>query len=215
MLKSSIMWVISILLGIREMGKTTVTKRQKRALHTREKILNAALTLMQKQGIEQTTISEICKKAKVSVGSFYVYFKSKGDVLSSVYKSADLYFEETVAHEIEGLSDKEKILCFFRHYADYNYNTGLSFTTYLYFNSEHTLFLDKSRYMHVLLEEILSDINDRQRLITDLSPQELADFFFLLARGIVADWCLNNGGYKLDEKMSVYFDMVLKGCLVP
>jgi len=196
------------------MGKPTVTKRQKKALQTREKILNSALTLMQKQGIEQTTINEICKRANVSVGSFYVYFKSKGDLLSSVYKSADLYFEETVAHELEGLPDKEKILCFFRHYANYNCNTGLDFTKYLYFNSEHTLFLDKSRYMHVLLEKVLLDIGDRQNLKTTLSPQELADFLFLLARGIVADWCLNNGGYKLDEKMSVYFGLVLNECLV-
>jgi len=82
---------------------------------------------MQNKGIQQTTIADICKKANVSVGSFYNYFSSKDDVLYAVYQSADKYFEDVVEQELAGLSAYEKIITFIRHYARYNTEQGLDF----------------------------------------------------------------------------------------
>lgn len=43
----------------------------------REKILQSAISLFQKQGIEKTTVSDIVSKAKIAQGTFYLYFPSK------------------------------------------------------------------------------------------------------------------------------------------
>jgi len=193
------------------MAKTVMTSRQKKAIHTKNTIHNAAISLMQKQGIQQTTIEEICKKAKVSVGSFYTYFKSKDDVITSVFKSADQYFENVVEQELAGLPVEEKITNFFRHYARYNYDTGLDFTTRLYFNSENQHFLERDRYMHVLLRSILEEARDNDYFEPGISLSELEEFLFLFARGVVSDWCLHGGNYDLEQKMVFYFKSILFG----
>lgn len=186
-----------------------MTNRQKRAIKTKKNIYNAAISLMQKQGIQQTTIEEICKKSKVSVGSFYNYFKSKYDVLQAIYESADTYFEDTVAGELKNLNDKDKIIEFFRHYALYNKENGLDFTKHLYFNSENKLFLAPNRYMHTLLRNILEETQADNSINTGLSLDEVSELLFLIARGIVCDWCLHDGGYDLEQKTVLYFETIL------
>jgi AcrR family transcriptional regulator len=53
-----------------------ITSRQAQAIKTRNKILKTTIDLMQKKGFDNITIETISKKAGVSVGSFYYYFKS-------------------------------------------------------------------------------------------------------------------------------------------
>ena len=186
-----------------------MTNRQKQAMKTRNKIYNAAIKLMQKKGIEQTTIEDICKRANVSIGSFYNYFKSKDEVLYSINLSADEYFKGTVTPELEGLPADEKIIHFFRQYARYNKDTGLDFTKHLYFNSENKYFLDHNRYMHILMKGILEEELTNKRFNPELSLEQLEDLFFLVARGIVSDWCLHDGDYDLEEKTVFYFELLL------
>lgn len=57
------------------MGKAEENKKQKK-----ETLLNAAFDLFIKQGIHQTTISNIVEKAGVAKGTFYLYFKDKYDI---------------------------------------------------------------------------------------------------------------------------------------
>jgi AcrR family transcriptional regulator len=195
------------------MAKTMATNRQKQAMNTRNKIFKAATSLMHKQGIQQTTVEAICAKAHVSVGSFYHYFKSKDEILHAVYASADQYFKDVVEPEIAPLGNLEKLLGFFRHYARYNGQTGLDFTTHLYFNSENKFFIEHNRYMHTLLRGILEEIHGVQGLQPGLPLRALEEFLFLVARGIVSDWCLRDGQFDLEEKTVLYFEVLLT-CVV-
>lgn len=51
---------------------------------SREKILSAALELFAKKGFHATSISQIAKKAKISKGLMYNYFKSKDKLLDEI-----------------------------------------------------------------------------------------------------------------------------------
>ncbi len=55
--------------------------QQKRSIQTRAKIMTAAFELFAHKGIHGTNSKEIVKKANVSVGSFYSYFKNKKTLL--------------------------------------------------------------------------------------------------------------------------------------
>lgn len=68
--------------------KMTFTQRlkekdivQERALKTREKLLVAALELYTDKGYYKTTVDEIAKKAGLSTGIAYRYFKNKKELL--------------------------------------------------------------------------------------------------------------------------------------
>ena len=54
---------------------------QKRAIETRDKILAAALELYTEKGYHNTTVDEISKRAGMSTGIAYRYFKNKKAIL--------------------------------------------------------------------------------------------------------------------------------------
>lgn len=52
------------------------------SLHTKEKIINALLTLMKDHSFYDITISELCAWSQVSRGTFYNNFSAKEDVIA-------------------------------------------------------------------------------------------------------------------------------------
>lgn len=69
------------------------TPKQARSRQTKEKIVQAAITLFQERGYEKTTSNDIAAEAGVSVGSFYVYFTDKRQLLLTIFDrlADDLY----------------------------------------------------------------------------------------------------------------------------
>lgn len=59
------------------MSKIDQKKREKK-----EALLLSAFELFTEKGIQNTSISEIVKRAKMAKGTFYLYFKDKFDILS-------------------------------------------------------------------------------------------------------------------------------------
>lgn len=66
---------------------------QKRSIKTKEKIIEAGFDLICNDGYHNTNTSKIAKKAGVSTGIIYQYFKDKRDIfLCGLNKSADNMF---------------------------------------------------------------------------------------------------------------------------
>ena len=59
--------------------------KQERSKQTKEKIIQAAIGLFQERGYEKTTSNDVASKAGVSVGSFYVYFTDKRQLLLTIF----------------------------------------------------------------------------------------------------------------------------------
>jgi AcrR family transcriptional regulator len=81
----------------------------KKALR-RESIIQASLQLFSANGFHKTTIPDIAKKLKMSVGNLYNYFASKDVLAKEIIK----YTSEVLGSEIRGvneldISTKEKI----------------------------------------------------------------------------------------------------------
>jgi AcrR family transcriptional regulator len=68
--------------------------KQARSRQTKEKIILAAIVLFQERGYEKTTSNDIAAAAGVSVGSFYVYFTDKRNLLLIIFdRLADELFK--------------------------------------------------------------------------------------------------------------------------
>jgi len=89
------------------MKKQKLTNRQVQALTTKNKIYNIAVELLEESRYENIKIEDICKKAEVSVGSFYNYFE----------------FE--VIENLKSINSLDKIVEFFTYYANYNKIVGI------------------------------------------------------------------------------------------
>ena len=186
-----------------------LTNRQMQAVETRNKIYNTAFSLMTKKGFSKITIEDISKKAGVSVGAFYHYFKSKDDLLYEVYHRADNYFKDNVMNKLKSDNSLDQIVEYFRHYARYQERTNIGFTTHLY-SIENKFFLKKPRLMQTILEDIVRKGQEKNEIIDTKTPEEIVDLLFVVARGVMFDWGLKDGKYKLEERMAELFNLQIE-----
>ncbi|WP_026499472.1 TetR/AcrR family transcriptional regulator [Butyrivibrio sp. WCD2001] len=76
-----------------------------------DSLLNTSFELFTSQGINQTSISDIVKKAGVAKGTFYLYFKDKYDIRNRLIarKSNQLFgvaYEELLKEDLHSVEDK-------------------------------------------------------------------------------------------------------------
>ncbi|OEH92172.1 TetR/AcrR family transcriptional regulator [Bacillus solimangrovi] len=76
-------------------------------MHEKKKrIIEVGLKLFAKKGFHATSIQEIAEQSEVSKGAFYLHFKSKGDLILSIYE----YFYEKISSNIEKVDLEEGLL---------------------------------------------------------------------------------------------------------
>lgn len=82
------------------------TERQKKAEESRQRILQAALRLFSRHGIDTVTIEQVAEAAQVSTASIYASFKSKTGLLEALAHSIMLGpHYEVAAKRFEGVTD--------------------------------------------------------------------------------------------------------------
>lgn len=184
-----------------------ITSRQAQAIKTRNKILKTAVDMMQKKGFDNITIKGISKNAGVSVGSFYYYFNSKEDILLDIFHKADDYFiENNDKFKLDTAADS--IIEFFSHYAKYINGSGIDFAKKLY-NTDNKSFLKHDRAMFQIFFTIIKNGQDSGEIIQTMATEEICNYLFIAARGVVFEWCLHDGKYNLDSAMIDYFNRLI------
>lgn len=95
---------------MKRMSKVEINKRQKE-----DSLYAAAYELFTTQGIHNTAISDIVKKAGVAKGTFYLYFKDKYDVLDKIIldKSSEILVEAIENTNIKEFDSFEEKLLYF------------------------------------------------------------------------------------------------------
>ena len=189
-----------------------LTKRKLQAINTKKEIYKAALSLLAEEGFENLTIEKIGRRAGVSVGTFYHYYKTKNDILEEVFQRGDEYFRKHVENNIAGSGAIERIVSYFDHFAKFYIANGVDVTKALY--TTHIIhFADDTRLMWSILQKIVNEGRARKELTTTLEPREITDILFIAARGLAYNWCMNNGEYPLDQAMHKYMVFVSRALL--
>jgi AcrR family transcriptional regulator len=93
----------------------TLSSRQRQALETRKRLLEAGRATFLQYGFQKATISQIIKKARTGYGTAYVYFKNKDELLiilmeelmDQFYKVAELPFEPATKKEAYDMITKQ------------------------------------------------------------------------------------------------------------
>lgn len=190
------------------MAEKKMTKRNAQAIETRAKIFDAAVELMNKKGYDSITIEEISDKAGVSVGSFYHHFKAKYDILAEVYKRGDEYFKQTVVPNLKDPTAVGRILEFFDHYVTHMETSGMDLVSQLY-SFKNTIFLKKNRPMLLMLKGIIAEGQASGELSDDLRAEDIAEYLFVGARGIVFHWCLYRNKWNLRERLNFFMSRLV------
>jgi AcrR family transcriptional regulator len=103
----------------------TQSDRSREQLKSRKKndILSAAIRLFRKYGVKKTTMRDIACEAGLAVGTLYLYFENRDDVLFACAEAFEQVHMEIAKATIEGEGDpahrlKEYILARFRAAAE-------------------------------------------------------------------------------------------------
>ena len=192
--------------------------KKKNLQSTKKKIVSAAWKLFYEQGYNGTTIDDIVSESGTSKGSFYHYFSSKDDLLSSLAYLFDEKYEELEEIMTDEMPCIEKMLFLnkelFRMIDD---SISIDLLTQLLSSqlitkNEKSL-LDHNRTYYKLLRSIViagqksGEISDRN------SANDIVKAYALYERAMLYDWCLCNGEYSLSDYSSKMLPLFLNGYL--
>ncbi|MEQ8750170.1 MAG: helix-turn-helix domain-containing protein, partial [Amphiplicatus sp.] len=75
-----------------------LSRRERKKLETRLKILDAALTLMAERGYDGVRVEEICERADVANATFFLHFPTKAALISAFNEQVS----QKIAERLEG-----------------------------------------------------------------------------------------------------------------
>ncbi len=158
-----------------------MTKRQLQSIETKKKILHAVKDLLLEKSFDEIKIRDICSKAGISLGTFYVYFEKKEAALLMVYRELDEVFEGL---ELDGdpVSNIKTILTAYYNMADMenlNYNIAIYQSHLTYFDA---YFFEEERSVFQKLNYEILKLSPHGREIT----WEILEF----CRGQIYNFCI-------------------------
>lgn len=186
--------------------------RKEKAQLTKNKIFETAIALIKKYGYEKVTVSQICEKAGVAKGTFYVHYQTKEDIIKeSYYSDMGIFIREHYRKGIENnnLSIKDKIGIFLTAELLFTEYIGHEMTCRAFITnlsecisgkrSHHFERRDFTKELVSLLEDGVKNNVFRVKQ----TEEEIFLYIESFIRGLMASWCFANGEFdivKIGEK---------------
>lgn len=196
------------------MNKERLTNRQKQAIATKQKIFDTTFKLLKELSFDKITIRKICKEADVSVGTFYLYFKSKYHILWEIYKEVDKVFMESDIESREDLSCQEKIGELIRTQICYSLKLDIDIIKEIYkshISLDSAFIHSEERYFYIILNEVIIKGQKNKEIVDSIPSKEIVRKILKFLRGEVFDWLIQDGSYDLEKsfmsEFSFYFNL--------
>ena len=201
--------------------KQELTNRQKAAMETRKRLLIAARKLLYDKDFSEITVADIAKEAGVAVGSFYVYFKRKEDIVEGL-EDYDFYHLAQIVNGMteKGILDRLAYYCheFMKGIEDY----GLEITRQWIRNNvapqrmrHHDEDITKYTFDVRTLQSILQEGVTCGLLKPETPVDDLALFINAELYGLMLAWCMSNGVVVGSMKTDDYLHIMLTKALEP
>ncbi len=183
-----------------------------------ERILDAAVLEIARHGYYGTTVSNIARRAGVADGTIYLYFKSKEDLLVSIFERAMRRFDEEarriVAQDGAGAEEKLRRLVAL-HLTLLGEDRDLAVIFQVEFR--HTLHilerLSRSRMRDylALIAEVVEQGKQEGVFKADLDALFTAKVVFGILDEMATDWVLSKKNVRLASRSDSVADLLLGG----
>lgn len=191
----------------------TISAQDTHAQVSREKLLDAAISLINESGMSSLTIRNICDKAGISTGSFYNLFEGKDDLVSYYLRDVFIAYKQKAEEETSGRTALEKIILIYRFYIDCILETGLEFVTGLYSAMTNPVFnfLERDADEEVVLDrcrQYLEEGIEAGEVKADINMNEALMRIAIIITGNIYYWCVFDGrvdlAYQADSMLQNY-----------
>jgi AcrR family transcriptional regulator len=195
----------------------SVTRREQFAMETRKLIFDTAVDLFAEKGYDSMTVDDICEKAGVAKGTFYNHFKSKDQIIVEEFLKIDAYYGEILSKlQKKKKSYIDKMNEFFALTLRYISEQGIEIMKVAYHSQigpsrTSSPVASPKRPLYEIVELLVKEGQDNGEVRADMSAAVITQTLVHFTRGVVYDWCLQNGGFDLEQAGKDYFKLVLDG----
>ena len=183
----------------------------------RDAILRAAIDVFAERGFFNAQVADVARAAGVAAGTVYLYFRSKDDLLVSIFERTmrEAFTEGRAA--VAGIDDPgERLRQFARvHLGRLGRDRNLAIV-YQVELRQSVKFME--RFSSTLLRDYLSQIRaaivDGQEtgaFRTDLNATSVAKMFFGALDEMATNWILSRRRYSLQADADLVVDLFLRG----
>jgi TetR/AcrR family fatty acid metabolism transcriptional regulator len=187
------------------------------ALDKREAILRAATQVFARRGYFQSQVADIAREAGVAAGTVYLYFRSKDDLLVSLFERTMREAIDEGRAALDGIADpRERLTRIARLHLE---RLGRDRDLAVVFQVElrqSTKFMERfsSSYLRDYLGQIRDTLAQGQAaglFRRDLSPTIAAKIFFGALDEMATNWILSKRRYSLVAQADTIVDVFVNG----
>ncbi len=192
---------------------------QKNGGDKREAILRSAVKVFATKGYFNSKVADIAGKAKIADGTVYLYFKSKEEILHSIFDRAMGEFISEGKQELAQIdaSDKKLRRIAELHLERMSADRSLAIVFQVQLRGSIKFMREFSsagfaQYLE-LIRETFEEGQKQKIFRKDLNPIVCSKIFFGALDEMVTNWILSNNKYELppmaDEVLKVFFGGVM------
>ena len=183
----------------------------------RDAILRAAIDVFADRGFFNAQVADVARAAGVAAGTVYLYFRSKDDLLVSIFERT---MRDALARVREAVADttdpRERLRRFARlHLGGLGRDRSLAVVFQVELR-QSTKFMERfsSTMLRDYLGLIRQAIEDGQRrkvFRSDLKPTVAAKMFFGVLDEMATNWILSRRRYSLEADADTAVDLFING----
>ncbi|MEN6476112.1 MAG: TetR/AcrR family transcriptional regulator [Syntrophaceae bacterium] len=187
----------------------------------RERVIDAALKIFDRDGFHRATMDDIAKLADVGKGSVYRYFKNKDDLLQCILmERTEQFFEDmNVVFSLE-IDIAERIQMIIAGWVNFIYQNqelyGL-IQNIIQINDTNTrdiFFSQMVSKLPMLKERSVAVARDDRTRVTELTFETIFIGGLGFVDWVYYKWIRAGKSYDLLDEIPIIVDMLLHGCLV-
>lgn len=189
---------------LEEENGSKLTNRQLQALETKNKIYNAAVTVINEKGFHNTSIEDITSYADVAKGSFYTHFESKEAIVFYTFQQSDEMYDKAFA-QIKDEDFLDMMIHFVKiSYTEYE-KRGKGIIKAIvssYFTFTDYNFYSKDRDLMKCLNKIIEKGKEQEILDIHIPTDKYVNLLLSTLVGVEVMWCLDDQGNSLADMIA-------------
>lgn len=178
---------------------------------TKQLINDTFLTLIDRMGLENISVEDVCKEANITRSNFYYYYKNMNDLILERFKYMDKFFDDDVLPHLSYSDIWKDLSTYMNLYFEFIESHNLDFVKQIYI-AQISLAEDRitspKRSIHRILMDLLEDGQKRGQLQYD--PKKVYEIVLTYMKGLVFKWCINNGTFNLAKEGKKEVDIIIK-----
>jgi len=184
-----------------------------------QQIIEAAIRVFARNGYYHSRVSDIAREAGIASGTIYLYFRTKDDILVTLFREKMAAWVEFVRREITGEADAVARLrkLVLLHFSVLEQHPDLAEVVQVELRQGHKFFRGASAHevsaYFALIQSILEEGMAAGQIRGDVSAKIATKMLFGAMDQMATSWVLGKRGYRLADAADAVATIFLRGVL--